>query len=525
MKFQALEIVQGSKCFYAFTCAASVLWSFSEINQRQENKDEGYQRVLSPSRVKRLKEFILQGNAVPGAIIISCDNAKYTNNEIVIPKKHNAAWIIDGQHRCAGAFEASKNGRDINLAVVAFINLPEQEQAEYFVTINKEAKGVPSSLYIDLLRNLPRQKTDREHLEERIADISRELSRDEESVFFQRIVSTTSPSASQVSLTNFARRLRLVLHANTGILGAYTLPEQVRIVDNYFMAIKRVFPKEFQQNIFFKTLGFGAMWRAFPLVFTLSLKQSSGFRVQDVEMVLNSVAGFDFGAWQKLGTGSAAEIQAGDDLIAELSSPTVGGSRHVFDSSMSSFPKSARHPDVVALIDKWRVVADSINVEGDFRLSEFPEIARSADRLRNVEDLDYFGGAREIVGANAIRTLAKCYEALDASGECGQGGITMGALVQAYNASFFAARGFCMLMGFAPLDRGSAITLDAFFEETQRTKRTVRSTELLRLHKYKRWGHEEVWALSTRLIYTMEVPSNLKNVKKWLQTAECVSIR
>ena len=320
MKFHAIEITQGGKRFYAFTCLASVLWNFSEINQRQENKDEGYQRVLSPSRVKRLKDFILQGNAIPGAIIISCDDAQYSKNTITIPDKPNAAWIIDGQHRCAGAVEAAREGHDVYLPVVTFINLSEQEQADYFVTINKEAKGVPSSLYIDLLKNLPRQKTEKERLEERIADIARELSRDENSVFYQRIVSTTSPTAAQVSLTNFARRLRIVLHANTGILNPYTLPEQVKIIENYFGAIRMVFPTEFRKNIFFKTLGFGAIWRAFPLVFTLSLKQTSGFRVEDVERVLNVIAGFDFDSWQKLGTGSAAEIQAGDDLITELSS-------------------------------------------------------------------------------------------------------------------------------------------------------------------------------------------------------------
>ena len=320
MKFPAIKIVQGTKEFYAFTCKASVLWGFSEINQRQESKDEGYQRVLSPSRVKRIKEFILQGNAIPGAIIISCDNGSFNNSQLTIPNKEDAAWIIDGQHRCAGALEAAKEGRDIYLPVVAFINLDEQEQADYFVTINREAKGVPSSLYIDLLRNLPRQKTDKERLEERVSDISRELTRDDESVFARRIVSTTSPTAAQVSLTNFARRLRPVLHASNGILSPYTLPEQVKIVENYFAALKRVFPKEFERNLFFKTLGFGALWRAFPLVFTLALKQSGGFRVQDVEKVLNGISSFDFGDWQKLGTGSAAEIQAGDDLIAELSS-------------------------------------------------------------------------------------------------------------------------------------------------------------------------------------------------------------
>ena len=153
------------------------MWSFSEINQRHEDKDIGYQRVLSHSRVKRIKNFIANGNAIPGAIIISCDNAKYKNDEISIPNKPNAAWIIDGQHRSAGAVEASKEGYDINLPVIAFINLDDQEQTEYFVTINKEAKGVPSSLYLDLLRQLPRQKTERETLEERIADISKELTR------------------------------------------------------------------------------------------------------------------------------------------------------------------------------------------------------------------------------------------------------------------------------------------------------------------------------------------------------------
>lgn len=320
MKFPAIEIVQGKKSFYAFTCKASDLWGFSEINQRQENKDEGYQRVLSPSRVKRIKEFIMQENAIPGAIIVSCDGAKFANNEITIPSKPNAAWIIDGQHRCAGALEASKENHDINLPVVAFIGLTEQEQADYFVTINKEAKGVPSSLYIDLLRHLPQQKSEKERLEERIADISRELTRDSESIFYQKIVITTSPVAGQVSLTNFARRLRLILHPSTGILGTYTMLEQTQIIENYFTAIRQTFPKSFGKKIFFKTLGFGALWRAFPTVFTTSLKRSSGFRVKDVSEVLISISDFDFDAWSKLGTGSAAETQAGDDLITELKS-------------------------------------------------------------------------------------------------------------------------------------------------------------------------------------------------------------
>ena len=207
---------------------------------------------MSSSRVKRIRDFILQGHAIPGAIIISCDRATYKDRALTISNKPNAAWIIDGQHRTAGAAEAAKKGTDIYFPVVAFSGLDEQQQADYFVTINREAKGVPSSLYLDLLRHLPKVKTEKEQLEERISDISRELTRNSESIFFQRVISTTSPKVGQVSLTNFARRMRPIFSSHTGLLSTYTIYEQVKIIENYFTALKTVFPKPFASNVFFK---------------------------------------------------------------------------------------------------------------------------------------------------------------------------------------------------------------------------------------------------------------------------------
>ena len=318
MRFRAIKIEQGKSRFYMFTCRASQLWEFSKINQRLEDKDQGYQRVLSPSRVRQIRDFLVNGNAIPGAIVISCENTRVEHGTISIPDRDDAAWIIDGQHRCAGAAEAAKKGVDVYLPVVAFLDLTEQEQAGYFVTINKEAKGVPSSLYIDLLRHLPKKKTAKELLEERIADISKELTREYDSVFFQRVVSTTSPKVGQISLTNFARRLRPILHPTTGILGTHMFNEQMKIIDNYFLGISTSFPVEFEKNVFFKTLGFGAVWRAFPVVFSASLREAGGFRSRDAALILSKVSHFDFDGWGKMGTGAAAEVQAGDDLIAEL---------------------------------------------------------------------------------------------------------------------------------------------------------------------------------------------------------------
>jgi DGQHR domain-containing protein len=318
LKFDALEITQGKKQFYVFRCKASELWKFARINQRIEDKDEGYQRVLSPSRVRQLKQFIMAGNAVPGAIIISFDAAKFANKTIEFDETKVAGWIMDGQHRAAAAHEAALEKYDIELPVVAFIGLSVEQQTDYFVTINREAKSVPSSLYIDLLKNLPKQKTEKELLEERVADISRAVNQDPDSPLFQRVVSTVSPKAGQISLTNFARIIRPHINPNSGILATYNLNEQQKILENYIAGFKSEFPKQFARNIFFKTLGFGAIFKAFPVVFSNSLRLSKSFRVSDVQAILSNVGDFDFDSWSRIGTGSQAERIAADDFITEL---------------------------------------------------------------------------------------------------------------------------------------------------------------------------------------------------------------
>jgi hypothetical protein len=67
---------------------------------------------------------------------------------------------------------------------------------------------VPASLYIDLLKDLPKQKSEKELTDERIADIARALDRDELSPFNQKIIFTRTAHAGEISLNNFARVLR-----------------------------------------------------------------------------------------------------------------------------------------------------------------------------------------------------------------------------------------------------------------------------------------------------------------------------
>ena len=186
---------------------------------------------------------------------------------------------------------------------------------------------------------------------------------------------------------------------------------------------------------------------------------------------------------------------------------------------MSRFPKTARHPNLLDQADNWRSVRDSINVKDDSQLSEIPNLSIAARTVKKSAEFEYSKIVAEIIGANAIRALAKSYESLDALVQCDRKGVSTSAVVQAYNASFFSARAFCMFMGFGPLDRDSTITVDVFPETTEKKGKIV-SYQSIQLHKYKRWGHSEVWALARRLIHTVKVPSELMEVTSWLKKAK-----
>lgn len=317
-EYPCITFKQGNQSLICFVANAKELYRFLKINRRHEDKDEGYQRALSPSRVSAIAKFIDAGNIIPNSIIVSLDKAKIKEKSVIqIPFSEDSGWVIDGQHRLAGAYEAKS---DIMLNVIAFVGLEEDDQIQQFVTINREAKGVPTSLYIDLLPRL-KNKNPSDLAKERAADLATLLRRDENSPFFNRIVVTTSPKKGELSLANFVRKVSPLILEGKGILAAYPELLQKAVLINYYHAIKNVFPKEFkkQESIFFQTLGFGALINALPTIFSISITHYHGFTLENVITILKRIDFFDFDKWKSYGTGNSAEIQAGDDIRAEIS--------------------------------------------------------------------------------------------------------------------------------------------------------------------------------------------------------------
>lgn len=318
----ALRVIQGENTFYMFSLKASQLYPMVSINRRSETEDRGYQRVLSNARVEAVANHIRSGRPVPNSVLISLDGASYdeATSTLSIPSGEDIGWVIDGQHRIAGAHEASTD-YDIELCVFAFVGVDEEFQIEQFITINREAKGVPTSLVYDLLSHLPNRKKPGDIATERAAEIANGLRHDPESALYNRIVVTQSPSKGKISITNFVRKIQPHVHPERGVLRVFTLPEQQNIIANYFSALKRVYREQWGKtdNIFFRTVGFGAMMNMFEEIFTITITRSDGgFMVQNIEATLAGVKHFEFASWEAGGSGNKAEMEAAAEFRTDF---------------------------------------------------------------------------------------------------------------------------------------------------------------------------------------------------------------
>ena len=150
---------------YLFWCEPHDLLQVAYVARRGTGTEDYYQRMLSKSRIQNIKKFIDDGGVFPNNVIVSFDkkpqfNVKEQNGEawpkwlefgdLTFPKSYRSCWIVDGQHRLYGFAQGHRNPQAQKLAVVAFEQLKERKQAEYFIDINKEQKPVSPDLIWDL---------------------------------------------------------------------------------------------------------------------------------------------------------------------------------------------------------------------------------------------------------------------------------------------------------------------------------------------------------------------------------------
>lgn len=118
IKTSFLKATQQKSSFLTMVLSASNITRISYVARRGEDDEEGaVQRILNPSRIASIRDFILAGGVFPTSIVLNWTNdapaLKKSGQTVNIPLAARSAQIIDGQHRVLGlaaAIEKKKRG-------------------------------------------------------------------------------------------------------------------------------------------------------------------------------------------------------------------------------------------------------------------------------------------------------------------------------------------------------------------------------------------------------------------------------
>lgn len=290
---QAVQVMQNERQFFLFKMRAGDLLDIAYFNPREIDRESGIQRPYKASRSREIADYIEEDDSVlPNNIIVSLkkESIQYRDGELEIRPEKNVAFVIDGQHRLR-AFNYIKK-HDFELPVSAFVGLSLAEIAEIFVKINYYQKPVSKSLVFDLLGIS--DEIFPEFVEAHT--ITKMLNETIGSPWFDSIkmLGIGKGIITQASFITALENNKIL----DNVLKQFTPDQKVKILSNYFSAIKQLFPDKWghRGSIIAKTLGFNAFVRLFPRIFDAVVGESKGFKVDDIIRVLKPLQRVDFEA-------------------------------------------------------------------------------------------------------------------------------------------------------------------------------------------------------------------------------------
>ena len=292
MKIKYLEVNQPIGTFYLGKANSDDLINYFYVHRREQNT--GIQRSTSQKRIEEIALYCKDPDATfPTPVIIAVDSENVKFNEIneieTKPNSEKVFEVIDGQHRMEGIKLAKERfSFSCELVVVLMFDLTEEEKAYVFSTINSNQAKVDKSLIYDLFElSQKRSPQKTSHY------IARNMNSDEESAFYSRLkmLGKRSNGSETLSQGSFVFGLTKLISKTPqedmiNIKRGEPLKEDpslpfrsyfindkdeviLRIMNNYFGAIKTVFPEEWKSSkyILAKTTGYLGLMKAFPIFY------------------------------------------------------------------------------------------------------------------------------------------------------------------------------------------------------------------------------------------------------------------
>lgn len=298
-EINVIEITQPIGTFYVGKMHSTDLVKCFYVRSR--DNEEGIQRLTSRKRVDEIESYCKDPDAAfPTPIILSVDSksCKFDEhgNTVEYENSEENFEIIDGQHRVKGIKQAQNSfGFECELLVVLMFDLTEEEKAYIFSTINSNQAKVDKSLIYDLFE----LSTERSPLKT-CHYIARIMNSKDDSPFYKRLkmLGKKENKLSTLSQGTFVKGLVELISKNPQrdmilIKNKETLPKEelvlrnlfikeqddiiLKIIKNYFAAVKNVFTDEWNSDkyILTKTTGYLGLMKVFPEFYEHGMKEGS----------------------------------------------------------------------------------------------------------------------------------------------------------------------------------------------------------------------------------------------------------
>ncbi len=200
----------GGRTFYTFLIPPDELLKIAYVGHKASRDIENletYQRMLRPQQLKKIAEYINNGGRFPTNIVVNLKTTKKSSLKfeekegeeelgvLYLPPIYASAWIIDGQHRLYGyAYAREKEGFNEDssvLPVLAFENLPADEEMNLFIDINSRQVKVNTGLLVELYADLHWNSSDTEEaFQALLSRLASRLNSDRTSPLHDRMVVT-----------------------------------------------------------------------------------------------------------------------------------------------------------------------------------------------------------------------------------------------------------------------------------------------------------------------------------------------
>jgi len=224
LKVPALQTRMGGYTCYTFPLRADYLLKIAYVSHRARGAADSvdtYQRMVSKSRLKRIRRYITEDGVFPTNIVINLEGKRRARFDASTPPSdpeaarpgtlyltpgYGSAWVIDGQHRLFG-YSGHDRGSTSYLNVLAFDGLPANLQKKWFVDINHEQKSVSRSLLTELYADLNWGEPDEEkRIEAIVSRAVQVLDRAKDSPLYQRVLlaDDTRSATRCISLVSLA---------------------------------------------------------------------------------------------------------------------------------------------------------------------------------------------------------------------------------------------------------------------------------------------------------------------------------